>query len=216
LGEDEEKMNCQQFQEVLPEIIDNGGNELEEHLRTCTACEGLVRDLQYIAQEARLSLPMHDPSPKVWASIEQSLQREGLLREGRTQRLGNVVALPMPVRDWTITGWVLSAAAVLLFGAVLVGYHPALPAGQPLAQNDPAQSTLFDGEDQQVLSQVSQQEPVVRQAYADSLREVNGYIADARKAADLAPGDTVAQEHLADAYQQKEMLYQMATARSLP
>lgn len=210
-------MNCQQFQEVLPDIIDNGGNEQEEeHLRTCGACAGLVQDLEHIAEQAKLMLPMHDPSPKVWAGIEQSLQREGLLREGRTPRLGNVMTLPHPARDWTLTGWVMATAAVLAFGAVLVGYHPALPSNNLSAQNNPAQPTLLDGEDQQVLSQVSQQEPAVRRAYEDSLREVNAYIADARKAVNQAPEDTVAQEHLSDAYQQKEMLYQMATARSLP
>jgi len=210
-------MNCQQFQEVLPDIIDTGGNEHEEeHLRTCSACAVLVQDLEHISEQARLMLPMHDPSPRVWAGIEQSLQREGLLREGRTPRLGNVMTLPLPARDWTITGWIMSAAAVLAFGVALAGYHPALPASNLSAQNGAAQSTLFDGEDQQVLSQVSQQEPDVRHAYEDSLREVNAYIKDARMAVNQSPEDTVAQEHLADAYQQKEILYQMATARSLP
>lgn len=161
-------------------------------------------------------LPMHDPSPRVWAGIEQSLQREGLLREGRTSRLGNVMTLALPARDWTLTGWVMAIAAALAFAAVLVSYHPTLPSSSLSAQNSPAQTATFDGEDQQVLSQVSQEEPAVRHAYEDSLREVNAYIADARQAVKQAPEDTVAQEHLADAYQQKEMLYQMATARSLP
>jgi hypothetical protein len=210
-------MNCQQFQEVLPDIIDNGGNEQEEeHLRTCPTCAGLVQDLEHISDQARVLLPMHDPSPRVWAGIEQSLQREGLLREGRTPRLGNVMMLPSPARDWTVAGWIMSAVAVLAFSAALIGYHPALPTNNLSAQNSAAQPTLFDGEDQQVLSQVSQQEPAVRLAYEDSLREVNAYIKDARMAVNQSPEDTVAQEHLADAYQQKEMLYQMATARSLP
>jgi hypothetical protein len=48
------------------------------------------------------------------------------------------------------------------------------------------------------------------------LREVNLYIADAQKAARQDPDDPEAQEILLEAYQQKENLYQMATAHSLP
>jgi hypothetical protein len=52
--------------------------------------------------------------------------------------------------------------------------------------------------------------------YESSLRDVNAYIADAQLAAQRDPQDATAQELLQDAYEQKEMLYQMATARSLP
>jgi hypothetical protein len=210
-------MNCQQFHEVLPEILENGGNEEEEgHLRACPDCAVLVQDLDYIGTQAKLMMPMHDPSPRVWEGIEQSLRREGLLQEGRTPRLGNVMVLPHPAQNWTVTGWIMAAAAVLAFAAVLIGYHPKLQTGEFSAQNSAAPSTaVFDGDDQQVLSQVSHQEPAVRQAYETSLREVNAYIVDARQAVKQAPEDTVAQEHLADAYQQKEMLYQMASAHGL-
>ncbi len=45
---------------------------------------------------------------------------------------------------------------------------------------------------------------------------MNAYISDAQHAAERDPDDADAQALLQDAYQQKEMLYQMATARSLP
>jgi len=77
-------MNCHEFQDALPQIIEGGGNaEQEAHLSSCQACSDLVRDLQYIAEQAKLLLPMRDPNPRVWQGIEQSLQREGLIREGR-------------------------------------------------------------------------------------------------------------------------------------
>jgi hypothetical protein len=44
---------------------------------------------------------------------------------------------------------------------------------------------------------------------------VNAYISDAQQAVERDPGDAAAQELLQDAYQHKEMVYQMATARSL-
>jgi len=82
-------MNCHEFQDALPQIIEGGGNaEQEAHLNSCQACSDLVRDLQYIAEQAKLLLPMRDPNPRVWQGIEESLQREGLIREGRMSRPG--------------------------------------------------------------------------------------------------------------------------------
>jgi hypothetical protein len=40
----------------------------------------LVRDLQYIADQAKLLLPMQDPNPRVWNKIQDSLEREGINR----------------------------------------------------------------------------------------------------------------------------------------
>ncbi len=87
-------MNCREFQEVLPHIIESGGDaEQEEHLQSCDSCTALVRDLKYIAEQAKLLLPMYDPNPRVWKNIEESLQREGLL-EGRMSRQGQMTKQP--------------------------------------------------------------------------------------------------------------------------
>lgn len=216
LGEDE-KMNCQEFQAVLPYIIESGGNEEEEaHLRTCPACAELVRDLRYIAEQAKLLLPMHDPNPKVWNGIEGALQREGLLQEGRMSRQGHITRYPTQTKSWTPLGWVLALAALIAFSAVLINYRSHLPGQQITAQNNTAQSVQFNGDDQQVIGQVAQQAPEVRRAYEDGLREANAYIVDAKQAVNDDPGDPGAQQQLQQAYQQKEALYQMATARSLP
>jgi hypothetical protein len=71
-------------------------------------------------------------------------------------------------------------------------------------------------DDQQLVSQLAQADPDARGPYETNLREVNAYISDAQAAAQRDPDDAEAQELLLDAYQQKEMLYQMAIARSLP
>jgi hypothetical protein len=74
-------MNCAEFQKVLPYIIDGGGNEEEQrHLKTCPVCSDLVADLRYIAECAKLLLPMESPSPRVWEGIEESLHKEGLVK----------------------------------------------------------------------------------------------------------------------------------------
>ena len=214
-------MNCEQFQENLPHTIDSGGSKEEEaHLRSCRECASVVQDLKYIANQARLLLPMHDPSPRVWQNIQSSLRNEGLISEGRTplttQRMivektsGQILS---QTKSWTPLGWALGLAAVLVLGIVLVNYQPA-PTAQESAQNtaDPSQ---FKGTDQELLGQVSQRQPDMRAAYEDSLKSVNAYIVDAKKTVDDNPEDAAAQQQLMDAYDQKAMLYEMATARAL-
>ena len=74
-------MTCAEFQKVLPYIIDTGGNEQEqEHLQTCHICSDLVRDLKYIAEQAKLLVAMEDPDPKVWNNIQHSIDHEGLAK----------------------------------------------------------------------------------------------------------------------------------------
>lgn len=214
-------MNCQQFQEVLPYIIESGGGtEDEEHLRTCPSCASLVQDLRYIAEQAKLLLPMHDPNPRVWSNIEQSLHREGLLSEGRMPPLGHITKNPTAqaqTKSWTPLGWALALTATIVFAAVLTNYKPReLPQNQLTAQNSSAEPSQFNSDDRQLISRLSQQSPDARSVYESSLRDVNAYINDAQQAAQRDPQDATAQELLQDAYEQKEMLYQMATARSLP
>ena len=215
-------MDCQKFQETLPFIIESGGTgEDESHLKTCPDCASLVQDLRYIAEQAKLLLPMHDPNPRVWQGIEQSLQREGLL-EGRMPPPGHsskYSPTQQQAKAVTPVGFVLALLAVIGFTAVLFNYHAKQLPPTPLsAQNtsaEPAQlnNGALSSDDQQLISQ---QAPDARTAYESSLRDVNSYIADAQKAAASDPEDATAQELLQDAYQQKEMVYQMATARSLP
>lgn len=103
-------MNCAEFQKVLPYIIETGGNaDEEEHLRSCSVCSDLVQDLRYIAEQAKLLLPMHDPSPQVWENIQGSLEREGLVKPARAR--GRLLG--------TIGGWLMMGAVVLLLVLVI-------------------------------------------------------------------------------------------------
>jgi hypothetical protein len=68
---------CADFQEQLPELFESGADLKEqEHLKTCEQCTALVSDLEYIAQQAKLLLPIHDPSPAVWENIQTTLSGE--------------------------------------------------------------------------------------------------------------------------------------------
>lgn len=70
-------MNCADFQNRLPELFESGEDlSSDPHLNTCENCSALVQDLQYIAQQAKLLLPLHDPSPEVWDNIQSALKKE--------------------------------------------------------------------------------------------------------------------------------------------
>lgn len=75
----EEKVNmtCAEFQKVLPFIVDTGGTpEQERHLASCPVCRDLVADLRYIAEVAKLLVPMHEPPTRVWDGVREAINTE--------------------------------------------------------------------------------------------------------------------------------------------
>ena len=69
--------DCAAFQDRLPELFETNANLNEdEHLKNCENCTALVRDLEYIAQQAKLLLPIHDPSPSVWDNIRLAIRND--------------------------------------------------------------------------------------------------------------------------------------------
>ena len=70
----DQSMTCEEFQNQLPELFESGAElSTQAHLKSCEQCAALVRDLEYIAQQAKLLLPIHDPSPAVWDNIQTTL-----------------------------------------------------------------------------------------------------------------------------------------------
>jgi hypothetical protein len=206
--------NCAEFHGQLPFLMDSGRSvEDEPHLRTCENCRLLVRDLRYIADQAKLLLPMHDPSPRVWNNIQETLQKEGLSTEGRLPGPRPIVGLPHR-SSWKLVATAAGTAAVL---AIAIGlFQPTVieqPVPAPSSGNAmSAEPNTFDAEDSQLLAQVEQQSPAMRAVYADGLRKVNAYIEDAKR--ELPNDPENARAYLRDAYAQKAMLYHMATVRS--
>lgn len=95
------------------------------------------------------------------------------------------------------------------------------PAPQQLAQKStPPEQTARravesapSAEDQQFLSVVSTLSPAMRTTYEMQLQAVNADIRETQAYVDRNPGDLDARQHLMDAYQQKELLYQIALDR---
>ena len=207
-------MKCAEFQRALPYIIDGGGTaEEQEHLRSCNICADLVQDLRYIAEQAKLLVPMEDPSPRVWNGISKTLEREGLVKPAPARR-----GLLGPQRQsW---GFLAPLAAVSALAVGLYIYNGSNRAEQTTTAQQsgeqPAMAQVADDsaqDDQQVLELVAQHQPSMRQTYEQNLKSVNAYIRDAKASLQQNPDDNEAREYLMQAYEQKAMLYQMA-ARS--
>lgn len=208
-------MTCAEFQRVLPYIIETGGNADEEaHLRSCGVCSDLVRDLRYIAEQAKLLVPMEDPPARVWEGIEASLKRQGVVQPARRGRLlgrGRKGAIP----------WFAGIAALALVALVSIVYQrrPQAPASAmaetPFAMGAESRG-LSASNDEQVLAEVAAQHPDLRDVYATSLQQVNDAIADARSVLQGDPTDTDGRRLLEKAYAQKSMIYEMALSNSLP
>ncbi len=78
-GSSPQTEDCAEFQARLPQLFESKvDQEKEPHLKSCERCAELVRDLNYIAVQAKMLLPIHDPSPEVWKKIE----REIVISEG--------------------------------------------------------------------------------------------------------------------------------------
>lgn len=215
-------MNCAEFQRVLPETMEGGGNaEHQAHLISCSQCAGLVADLNAISQAARQLRASEEPSPRVWNSIEISLKREGLIRQ--------------PSRDLAVTGrtawrwspaWLVPVAAALLIGFGVIVYQrvPARQVAEQVPATVPLQTAnlrsgangAYGSDDQQVLEAIGARSPAMRADYAANLQNVNEYIRDAEESAQADPNDEEAQQSLMDAYNQRAMVYDMALDRSMP
>ena len=208
-------MNCAEFQKSLPEIIEGGGNtEQKTHGQTCPVCSDLVQDLRYIAEQAKLLVPMHDPSPRVWAGIQSSLEREGLVRPATAGRFQPQVMAGGAPHPGSYARWG-AAAAIAILAIGLITYHAGTgteaPANSTTASNTNTDANS-DPNDAKLVAEVAQQAPERAEVYKRSMQDVNSYIADAQKSVDQDPSDDAAREHLLSAYDQKAMLYAMGTS----
>lgn len=209
-------MTCNEFQNVLPDMIDGQAQgKHANHLETCDSCSDLVTDLKAIASGAKLLCAADEPSPRVWANIQRTLEQEGIIKVP-TQ----LAVIVPPRRRVSLWAWVtpLAAMIVLGIGVLLYNHHPSqpqmLPEDQVLTPSASLQGTTSGAvtvDDNQMLSEMS---PAVRTMYASNLQAVNSSIQDAQQVLAEDPNDDAARHFLMQAYRQKEMLYQLAMDRS--
>lgn len=211
-------MTCLELRESLVEQEDGSKPEQRAHLKDCSECAALVADLLVIACSAGELRAAHEPSPRVWNSIEIALRQEGLIKPLHSRHS----LLPSFGSSWGWSRWLAPVAALLLVAAgIYVREHSrsqtiAVNEVQP-AVHAPVSDAMIAGlNDDDLLQGISQQSPALQATYTDNLRRVNQYIQDAKSTVDADPGDEDARRSLMEAYQQKAMLFELALDRSLP
>lgn len=206
-------MTCLELRESLVEQEDGSKPEQRAHLKNCPECATLVADLLVIACAAGELRAAHEPSPRVWNSIEIALRQEGLIKPQHSRHS----LLPSFGSSWGWSRWLVPVAALLLITAGI--YVRQNSRSQTIASNErPAVATpASDGlNDDDLLQGISQQPPALQATYTDNLHRVNQYIHDAQNTVNADPNDEDARRSLMEAYQQKAMLFELALDRSLP
>ena len=208
-------MTCIELQESLAENEKATGSQQRAHLKDCPQCAALVEELLVIACAAGELREAHDPSPRVWNSIQATLRAEGIIRPQHTRRS----LLPEFNSPWGWARWVLPVAAGLLVTIGVVVRQHSLPQNPPqYTQNIYADSDLAVAglNDDDLLQEIDQQPADMREQYAENLRRVNQFIVDAKYSVAADPNDEEARRSLMEAYQEKAMLFELAMDRSLP
>lgn len=209
-------MTCIELHESLTENENGSSPAQQAHLKNCPECAALVAELLVIACAAGELRAAHEPSPRVWNSIEIALRKEGLIRPQRPARS----LLPALSSSWGWARWALPVAAALLvtIGIATRRHTPAEVASNDYSVRsaDVSDSAIAGLNDDDLLQEVAQQVPALKEQYTDNLRRVNEYIRDARNNVAADPNDQEARRSLMEAYQQKAMLFELALDRSLP
>jgi hypothetical protein len=212
-------MTCIELRDSLAENEDGSRPEQRAHLKDCPDCAALVGELLVIACAAGELRAAHEPSARVWNSIEIALRQEGLIRPQHSRHS----LLPSFGSSWGWARWLAPAAALLLITAGIYVRQQSRTSSIVENQNplppvisQPVSDAMVAGlNDDDLLQGISQQSPALQAQYTDNLRRVNEYIQDEKSSVAADPNDEDARSSLMEAYQQKAMLFQLALDRSL-
>ena len=206
-------MTCDEFQRVLPELEGAHSREQEEHLHSCSGCADLVADLNAILQEAHELAADEEPNQRVWNRIEITLRQEGLIREPKPALVAG------HSRGWNHPWLVpLTASFLLMFGLLIYergGMEPRVPSPVP-GTTARLQTEVMPADQAALLKIVEARSPALRSDYESDFKAVNAYVRDAELSVRSNPNDEVAQQYLANAYEQRDMVYEMAMDRGQP
>ncbi len=216
-------MTCEQFREVVADLIDGGLDAATEraadrHADGCEACRALRADLKTIGAAA-FTLDRLEPSSRVWHRIQERLQNEPVVPQ--TPRL---LAWPRTRTAWGL--WGAAAAALLL--ATIVGLLPLLqrrddggqvaqqPESQELVESVQADLQAAEGHYEKAIqgleaiarSDSGELDPQVAAVFQKNLQVIDQAIDESREALKTQPASTDVQEGLFEAMRTKVALLQ--------
>jgi hypothetical protein len=206
-------MNCGEFGRVLPDCLEGSQNpDQQAHLKTCSACSDLLADLNLISSQAVLLRESDEPSPRVWNLLENQLRREGLIHAPAISRPSWHESL----QRWR-AAWLVPVAAAMVIAAGIKLYHPTRAGDNNTMARQiapPAPTAKISAEDTAILNTVAARPSAQRASYRADLDRANAFIRDAEQSVRNDPNDMYSQQLLINAYEQKQMLYDLAVDRS--
>jgi hypothetical protein len=220
-------ITCREFLSYLePWMEGERPPDAQAHLRTCSHCSGVIKDLEMIHTEARSwNASEHDAPERVWTSLRAQLEQEGLIREtvpASEDRAHNAAPragwfaglfprLPRPVLAGAYLA-ALVAVAFTLSGPVNKRVNEARWLKGTQTSTSPLSAQLNFAE-QNSNSYVTRSNPVVAASLHQNLAIVDNYIALCEKSVREDPQNEVARDYLYEAYQQKADLLTQLTER---
>jgi len=207
-------MNCGEFEHVLPDCLEGSQTpEQQAHLKSCRTCSDLLSDLNFISSQAVLLRATEEPSPRVWNSIEIQLRNEGLIHAAAMPRHW----WPESLMRWRNV-WLVPVAAALLITAGVKLFYPTRAGEHEVAVRPQAPTPAVakvSPEDAVILNTVAARPPAQRASYQADLDRANAFIRDAEQSVRSDPNDVYSQQLLINAYEQKQMLYDLAVDRGM-
>jgi hypothetical protein len=221
-------MKCEQFEQILEQQDEGALPQLAQaHLEECESCRALSADFSAI-RDAALELSAGDAPPeRVWISLRNQLEAEGLIREPQTAQRP---AQPARASWWTVfqrPAIAGSLLAILLAASGALGFLSTAPQVSVQSQISPEQEVspsltadnvfkeeiLTVGNDS--IPGLQRQDAAVTQSIRRNLQLVDNLIAICEKSVREQPDNQMARDYLYGAYQQKAELLATAMNRSM-
>ncbi len=201
-------MLCNEFLEYSERWMDGERDaSAAAHLKSCAHCSALIADLESIGNAAQ-GLAEVTPPERVWVSLRNQLEAEGLVKEP----VEAVAALPAPSHSGTFFALRPVFATSLLALLMVFGGFYAYQGGVPNAPTRVAQDPGRDGSEvmaelaalaQAPAPEMHEHNPLVTASFKQNLETVDKAIAMCEKTVKEQPNNEMAREYLLSAYQQK-------------
>lgn len=219
---------CGRFEALIHARVDGALEagaqpELDAHLASCTACRGLLSDLDAIRRTAA-GLPDITPRPEVWTGLSARLAAEAAARP-RPFWTGARVALAMAatlVVAVTSSVWLLHvpAPADLPAGASAGAATGVIQSGADLVQDVDEHLRIADehyvqaiaGLEQVIKSGEGALDPALAATLQKNLGVIDQAITESREAIKTQPNSQLAQTSLFEALRQKVSLLEDTVA----
>jgi hypothetical protein len=175
------------------------------HLDKCAHCSGLMADLRAI-RNASAELSEAEPPARLWVSLRNQLEAEGLIREAEAQ----VVASASRPALWVRLRPAMAVAYLAVIAVLGIWIGTSLT---PVPSPGPDAMAGLTVEPPPDPNPFSERNPVVAASYTKSLEVIDNFIRVCEKTVREQPNNEVAREYLYDAYKQKADLLAMSMER---